>query len=114
MYLNTIHQSDMFFHSDTVVGRYSNIYCTLFFQLLHNALSPRIMIDVLRQASKACVVRRQFSKAKILIQEAVLLARETYGEQHLKVRIQTTKQDWTRPVSSFFFYVTTPGDSFLY
>ena len=72
------------------------------------------MIDVLRQASKACVVRRQFSKAKILIQEAVLLARETYGEQHLKVRIQTTKQDWTRPVSSFFFYVTTPGDSFLY
>jgi hypothetical protein len=58
----------------------------LLFQLLHNGLSPRIIIDVLRQASKACVVRRQFAKATILIQEAVLLARETYGEHHLKVR----------------------------
>jgi hypothetical protein len=48
-------------------------------------LSPRIIIDVLRQASKSSVVRRQFSKAEILIHEAVLLAKETYGEQHLKV-----------------------------
>ncbi len=59
------------------------------FQLLHNGLSPRIIIDVLRQASKASVVRRQFAKAEILIQEAVLLARETYGEHHLKVRLLT-------------------------
>ncbi len=29
---------------------------------------PRVIIDVLSQAGKACVVRRQFAKAKILIQ----------------------------------------------
>jgi hypothetical protein len=56
-----------------------------FFQLLTNGLPHRLVIDVLRQASKSSVVRRQFSKAEILIQEAVLLAREIYGEQHLKV-----------------------------
>jgi hypothetical protein len=30
------------------------------------------------------VAHRQFAKAKILIQEAILLARERYGEHHLK------------------------------
>lgn len=53
-------------------------------KLLHNDLPPKVIVDTLRQASKASVVRRQFAKAEILIQEAVLLAREIYGECHPK------------------------------
>ena len=53
-------------------------------KMLNNDLSPKVIIDVLRTASKACVVRRQFPKAEILIHEAVLLAREIYGEHHPK------------------------------
>ena len=53
-------------------------------KILNNDLSPKVIIDVLRTASKACVVRREFSKAEILIHEAVLLAREIYGEHHPK------------------------------
>ena len=53
-------------------------------KMLNNDLSPKVIIDVLRTASKACVVRREFSKAEILIHEAVLLAREIYGEHHPK------------------------------
>jgi len=53
-------------------------------KMLDNDLTPKVIIDVLRTASKACVVRREFSKAEILIHEAVLLAREIYGEHHPK------------------------------
>ena len=42
------------------------------------------MVDVLRHASKACVVRRQFSKAEALVREALLYAREVFGDQHPK------------------------------
>ena len=52
---------------------------------LSNDLPARVIIDVLRQAGKASVVRRQFSMAEILIQEAVLLAREVFGENHPKL-----------------------------
>ncbi|RWS28412.1 amyloid protein-binding protein 2-like isoform X2 [Leptotrombidium deliense] len=36
------------------------------------------VIDALRQASKACVVKRQFKKAEILIKQALLIARDVF------------------------------------
>ena len=39
---------------------------------------------LLRQAGKASVLRRQFPKAEILLREALLRARDVYGENHLK------------------------------
>ena len=53
-------------------------------KLLSKDLSPKIIIDVLRIASKSCVVKGQFAKAKLLVQEAVLMAKEIYGESHPK------------------------------
>jgi len=52
--------------------------------LLHNGLSPKIIVDVLRTASKSCVVRGLFAKAKLLIEEATVLAKEVYSEFHPK------------------------------
>lgn len=52
--------------------------------LLHKDLSPKIIVDVLRTASKSCVVRGMFAKAKLLIEEAVRLAKEVYSEFHPK------------------------------
>ena len=52
--------------------------------LLHKDLSPKVIVDVLRTASKSCVVRGMFAKAKLLIEEAVLLAKEVYSEFHPK------------------------------
>uniref|UniRef100_A0A0K2TZ00 Amyloid protein-binding protein 2 n=1 Tax=Lepeophtheirus salmonis TaxID=72036 RepID=A0A0K2TZ00_LEPSM len=53
-------------------------------QSLSNDLPIKVVIDVLRQSSKSYVIRRQFSKAKMLILEAILLSKETYGEWHPK------------------------------
>ena len=47
-------------------------------------LPSKLKIDVLRQASKSCVVKREFSKAEILIKQAVSLAKSTYGDSHPK------------------------------
>ena len=53
--------------------------------LLHDARAPpKTMIDALRQASKACVVKRLFAKAELLIRAAVSLAREVFGSSHPK------------------------------
>lgn len=38
----------------------------------------RIIIDVLRQASKSCVVKRRFVQAELLIRHAVALASKNY------------------------------------
>ncbi|VEN53775.1 unnamed protein product [Callosobruchus maculatus] len=46
--------------------------------LLTEDLPTRIIIDVLRQASKACVLKRQFDRAGLLIRQAVTLASELY------------------------------------
>lgn len=51
---------------------------------LNDADHPKVIIDVLRQASRSSVVRRQFSKAETLIQEAIRYAETTYGEHHPK------------------------------
>lgn len=44
----------------------------------------KITIDVLRQAAKACVVKRKFQCANLLIKQAVARARKVFGESHLK------------------------------
>merc|ERR1712223_581287 len=50
-----------------------------------SALTPsRVAIDVLRQAGKANVVRRQFSLAHLLLCEALLYAQEIFGKHHLR------------------------------
>uniref|UniRef100_T1JC70 Uncharacterized protein n=1 Tax=Strigamia maritima TaxID=126957 RepID=T1JC70_STRMM len=47
-------------------------------------LPLKCVIDVLRQASKACVVKRDFKRAEMLVKQAVHLAREHFGFQHPK------------------------------
>lgn len=44
----------------------------------------RVAIDVLRQAGKANVVRRQFYLAHLLLGEALLYAQEIFGKHHLR------------------------------
>ncbi|XP_072757625.1 amyloid protein-binding protein 2 [Anoplolepis gracilipes] len=51
---------------------------------LRASLSARVIIDVLRQAAKSCVVKREFQKAGLLIREAVYLAREIFDTDHPK------------------------------
>ncbi|XP_046840274.1 amyloid protein-binding protein 2-like [Xenia sp. Carnegie-2017] len=45
-------------------------------------LHPKTIIEILRIASKACVVKRKFRKAASLITYAVALSKERYGEEH--------------------------------
>ncbi|XP_011305505.1 amyloid protein-binding protein 2 [Fopius arisanus] len=47
-------------------------------------LPARVTIDVLRQAAKSCVVKREFQKAGLLIRQAVYLAREVFDTDHPK------------------------------
>lgn len=51
---------------------------------LRPCLPARITIDVLRQAAKSCVVKREFQKAGLLIRQAVYLAREVFDTDHPK------------------------------
>ncbi|XP_070572060.1 amyloid protein-binding protein 2-like [Ptychodera flava] len=44
----------------------------------------KAIVDVLRQASKVCVVKREFKKAEMLIKHAVYLTREHFGTRHPK------------------------------
>uniref|UniRef100_A0AAY4AM09 Amyloid protein-binding protein 2 n=1 Tax=Denticeps clupeoides TaxID=299321 RepID=A0AAY4AM09_9TELE len=47
-------------------------------------LPVKVVVDVLRHASKACVVKREFQKAEQLIKHAVFLARCHFGNKHPK------------------------------
>ncbi|XP_001628163.2 amyloid protein-binding protein 2 [Nematostella vectensis] len=47
-------------------------------------LHDKVIIDILRHAAKACVVKRKFRKAEALIKQAMILARHTFGDQHPK------------------------------
>ena len=47
-------------------------------------LPVKVVVDVLRQASKACVIKCEFKKAEPLIKHAVYLAREHFGSKHAK------------------------------
>lgn len=51
---------------------------------LNPSLPPRVIIDVLRQVAKSCVVKREFQKAGLLIRQAVYLAREIFSTGHPK------------------------------
>jgi len=53
-------------------------------QLLNSSIPTKVIVDVLRQASKSCVVKREFGKAEILIKQAVSLSKEVYGIHHAK------------------------------
>lgn len=53
-------------------------------KLLSSTIPPKLTIDVLRQASKSCVVKREFSKAELLVKQAVSLAKTVYGDSHPK------------------------------
>ncbi|ESO95499.1 hypothetical protein LOTGIDRAFT_116980 [Lottia gigantea] len=58
--------------------------CTLALAEITTSLSHKAVVDVLRQCSKACVVKREFEKAGLLIKHAVLYAREHFGTKHPK------------------------------
>lgn len=51
---------------------------------LNNNLPSRIIIDVLRQAAKSCVVKREFKKAGLIIKQAIYLSREIFDTEHPK------------------------------
>ncbi|XP_022200085.2 amyloid protein-binding protein 2 [Nilaparvata lugens] len=51
---------------------------------LDAGVSARITIDTMCQASRACVLKREFTKAGILVRQAVSLARDTFGKEHLR------------------------------
>lgn len=53
-------------------------------KLLSGSIPPKLSIDVMRQASKSCVVKREFSKAEMLVKQAVNLAKSVYGDSHPK------------------------------
>lgn len=50
---------------------------------LNSSLFPKDVIRVLCQASKACILKRKFKCSEILIKQALLLARETFGSRSL-------------------------------
>ncbi|XP_072043780.1 amyloid protein-binding protein 2-like [Amphiura filiformis] len=59
-------------------------HCIEALKHIHPSMSVRSVVDTLRQASKACVVKRQFKKAELLIKHAIYLVREHYGTRHPK------------------------------
>ncbi|KAL5016659.1 hypothetical protein ScPMuIL_006248 [Solemya velum] len=59
-------------------------FCQTAVTELTDNLHPKAIVDVLRQCSKACVVKREFDKAGILIRHAVHYAREHFGSHHPK------------------------------
>ncbi|KAK9888109.1 hypothetical protein WA026_000384 [Henosepilachna vigintioctopunctata] len=51
-------------------------------RLLSNDLPVRVVIEVLRQASKSCIVKRWFNQAGFLIRQALSLASDLYATDH--------------------------------
>ncbi|XP_014209182.1 amyloid protein-binding protein 2 isoform X2 [Copidosoma floridanum] len=51
---------------------------------LKPSLSPHIIINVLRQTAKSCIMMREYKKAGLLIKHAVCLARELFDRQDPK------------------------------
>ncbi|XP_053982753.1 amyloid protein-binding protein 2 isoform X2 [Hylaeus anthracinus] len=49
---------------------------------LKPTLPARVIIDVLRQAAKSCVLKREFQKAGLLIRQALYLARQVFDRGH--------------------------------
>ncbi|XP_041347960.1 amyloid protein-binding protein 2-like [Gigantopelta aegis] len=59
-------------------------YCSMALHEIQPSLPHKALVDVLRQCSKACVVKRQFQKADLLIKHAVAFAKEHFGSHHPK------------------------------
>ncbi|XP_076168325.1 protein interacting with APP tail-1 isoform X2 [Ptiloglossa arizonensis] len=49
---------------------------------LKPTLPARVTIDVLRQAAKSCVLKRELPKAGLLIKQALYLARQVFDREH--------------------------------
>ncbi|XP_017019073.1 amyloid protein-binding protein 2 isoform X2 [Drosophila kikkawai] len=63
---------------------FSHKWSGLAMRMLKVSAPPRIAIDVLRQAAKACVVKRDFARANLLICQALRRARTHFGPTHQK------------------------------
>ncbi|KAI8033644.1 amyloid protein-binding protein 2 [Drosophila gunungcola] len=63
---------------------HSHMWSGLAMRFLKGSASPRITIDVLRQAARACVVKRDYARANLLICQAVRRARKHFGLKHQK------------------------------
>ncbi|XP_017089225.2 amyloid protein-binding protein 2 [Drosophila bipectinata] len=74
--------SAMYFARNEYVN--SHMWSGLAMRSLKASAPPRIAIDVLRQAAKACVVKRDFARANLLICQAVRRARQHFGVNHQK------------------------------
>ncbi|KAK3600300.1 hypothetical protein CHS0354_027144 [Potamilus streckersoni] len=59
-------------------------YCRLAMKELAASLPQKAIVDVLRQCSKACIMKREFHKAEVLIKQAVSFARDCFGLKHPK------------------------------
>ena len=59
-------------------------WAMLALQALVPASPLKLVIDVTRQASKACTVKREFKKAEMLVKHSLLLAKATFGVEHVK------------------------------
>ncbi|XP_028396719.1 amyloid protein-binding protein 2-like [Dendronephthya gigantea] len=56
--------------------------CLKLLTQVNSHLPVKVIVDILRIASKACVVKRKYRKAEYLVTHAVELARQHFGEQH--------------------------------
>ncbi|XP_038074317.1 amyloid protein-binding protein 2-like [Patiria miniata] len=59
-------------------------HCVLALKSINNNIPVRCIVHILRQAAKACVVKREFKKAELLIKHAIFLVREHFGTRHPK------------------------------
>uniref|UniRef100_A0A1I8PJX5 Uncharacterized protein n=1 Tax=Stomoxys calcitrans TaxID=35570 RepID=A0A1I8PJX5_STOCA len=62
----------------------SHMWSVVAMRNLEETTPERIAIDVLRQAGKACVVKRDFQRANILICQAKSRAKRAFGPNHQK------------------------------
>ena len=50
-------------------------YCHKALRQVNHTVPPKVVVDVFRHCAKACMVKRQFKKAELIIQYAVMYAR---------------------------------------
>ncbi|XP_054728850.1 amyloid protein-binding protein 2 [Anastrepha obliqua] len=62
----------------------SHMWSIVAMRHLEESTPERIAVDVLRQAAKACVVKRDFQRANLLISQATYRARKVFGAKHQK------------------------------
>ncbi|KAI8128281.1 hypothetical protein FF38_10285 [Lucilia cuprina] len=62
----------------------SHMWSVVAMRNLEETTPERIAIDVLRQAAKACVVKRDYQRANMLICQAKSRAKKTFGATHQK------------------------------